>query len=198
MEKNYEFENETRKHIAMVSSFLNAVSSELLTRSVTHDLSKLDSPELPIYEANWHNYKTASSGSQELKDAMQAMKPAFDHHLKVNRHHPEYFVMNDKDVKLEHAMSQLTIVDLIQTFVDWIATAKRQNINVFDLLDKMAQKYNIHLQLLQILRNSVPSLEQYVSVAKTKDSLTQELDEIHSMNKDVVHNFDKEFKLVKE
>lgn len=196
MEKNYEFENETRKHVAMVSNYIAGIVNELLMRAVTHDLSKFDSPEFQIFEQNMPAYKSATPGSDEYKKCLDNMKPAFDHHYKMNRHHPEYFVINEKDLKLEHALSRLTIIDLIQTFVDWLSTANRQNYSVFEFLDKMAQKYNIHPQLLQILRNTVPILEQYISAAKIKDSLYQELDEIQSMNKGVVHNFNADGNLI--
>jgi len=196
MEKNFGIENETRKHIGMVSNLISCMVNELLMRSITHDSSKLEEPECSIFEQYSESYKNAIVGSQEKKDILVNMKPAFDHHLKVNRHHPEYFVLNNKDLKLEHAISQFSVIDLIQMFLDWIATSKRQNLNTFDFLDSMAKKYNLNVQLLQIFRNTIPILDQYLNNIKTVANLTQECDEIFAMNNNTVNHFDSSGQLV--
>ena len=81
----------TKKHIAEVSANINAVIKALKERALTHDKSKLESPETEGFERVSHKLRELTYGSDAYKEQLKEMKPFLDHHYANNRHHPEYF-----------------------------------------------------------------------------------------------------------
>lgn len=85
---------ETKKHIHEVQRRLEMVTSELVLRSVRHDASKLQSPEVEVFDEYTPKLAECTYGSDEYKGYLAAMKPALDHHYAENDHHPEHFCWN--------------------------------------------------------------------------------------------------------
>ena len=82
---------ETYKHIQAVQRLLGRCVRNLLVRGEVHDASKLESPEVEIFEVATEKLAALTYGSDEYKSALAEMKPALAHHYSNNRHHPEYF-----------------------------------------------------------------------------------------------------------
>ena len=78
---------ETLKHIKNVKKFLYKVSDVLENRARVHDTSKLESPELEIFDEYTPKLKDTTYGSDEYKRYLKEMKVALDHHYANNRHH---------------------------------------------------------------------------------------------------------------
>jgi len=91
-------------------------SDELTKRARVHDASKFESAErIPyIWLTEFHRCRrngeafTYPDGTEEL------IRVAVDHHVKVNRHHPEF----------HQDPNDMTDVDLIEMVCDWTAMSQ--------------------------------------------------------------------------
>ena len=108
----------TMRHIETVRNYLSLIRSELGDRSILHDQSKLESPEVEIFEEYTPKLRGVTYGSDEYKQMMKEMKVAVDHHQSKNRHHPEYF---------KTGIWGMNLVDLIEMICDWKAAGLRHN-----------------------------------------------------------------------
>jgi hypothetical protein len=90
---------ETLQHIEMVMQLLAAMQHEISRRMFSHDRSKLESPEMEMFEQFTHRLAELTYGSDEYKQCLEEMKQsALLHHYENNRHHPEFFKGCPKDV----------------------------------------------------------------------------------------------------
>jgi hypothetical protein len=109
---------ETRKHSEIVYYFLAIISGELGKRGITHDDSKMESPEVELFDIYTPKLVGCTYGSEEYRQFLEELKPALDHHYAENRHHPEHF---------ENGIRGMNLVDLVEMFCDWYAATKRHN-----------------------------------------------------------------------
>lgn len=139
-------------HIANVRRLMNKAIIDLSDRSIHHDASKLDDPELDIFCKHTPVLKELEYNSPEYKDCLQRMSPAIKHHYSKNRHHPEHFPKGWRDMNL---------IDLLEMICDWRAAADRhENGNVYESLVQNEARFKLPKYLTQILRNTVEYLEQ--------------------------------------
>ena len=106
----------TMRHMETVRNYLDYVIKVLMTRQVFHDQTKLESPEVEIFEEHTPKLKGCTYGSDEYKQNMKHMKVAIDHHNKHNRHHPEHFT---------NGINGMTLIDLLEMICDWRAASLR-------------------------------------------------------------------------
>lgn len=109
---------DTKQHIANVDKFMSFVADAVNKRKHEHDASKLQDPELQIFTEYTPKLAGATYGSDEYKTFLKEMKPALDHHYKVNRHHPEHF---------ENGIKGMDLVDVIELICDWKAASLRHD-----------------------------------------------------------------------
>lgn len=83
----YDSRPDTRKHIERVRELLAQVGQELKTRGVEHDLSKLEDPELDIFNEYTPKLRDSTYGSDEYKGYLKGMGAGLQHHYEHNRHH---------------------------------------------------------------------------------------------------------------
>lgn len=112
----YDSRIDTKRHIMSVRKKLSSVIQELSQRQVDHDSSKLEEPEKSIFDEYTPKLKNTTYGSDEYKKYLREMKKALKHHYDVNRHHPEHF---------ENEMNDMTLIDIIEMFCDWLAATER-------------------------------------------------------------------------
>jgi hypothetical protein len=144
--------SETYKHKNHVNNFMNMLIKELMNRAINHDNSKLESPELEIFDKNTAKLATCTYGSDEYKRYMQEMRPALTHHYENNSHHPEY---HDNGIK------DMTLVDLIEMICDWKAATLRHNDG--DILKSIKinqERFNYSDEILCILTNTIRLIER--------------------------------------
>jgi hypothetical protein len=92
---------ETLKHIEMVMQLLATMQHEIARRMFSHDRSKLESPEMEMFERFTDCLAGMTYGSDEYKQCLEEMKQsALGHHYENNRHHPEFFEDCPKDVHM--------------------------------------------------------------------------------------------------
>jgi hypothetical protein len=134
---------ETQEHIDNVAKYLNIISEELVKRAKDHDKSKLSEPELTHFIKYTPKLKTAKFGSEKYKSFLKGLKPALDHHYKVNRHHPEYF---------ENGIKGMNLIDLLEMVCDWLAATKRtKDGDIVKSIDINQTRFGYSDELKQIL-----------------------------------------------
>jgi len=142
----------TRKHIDKVRSLILKVTSELNERGRTHDLSKLEEPELSLFAEWGPKVKFMEYGSQEYKEALEKMGEVLQHHYEHNRHHPEHHG--------EAGVDGMNLVDLIEMVCDWMASSQRAKDGDFMAsLEHNRKRFNLTPQLVRIIANTAELLE---------------------------------------
>lgn len=143
---------DTRKHISKVCVFLTRVAGELMERGFTHDISKMEEPELSLFAEWGPKLRELVYGSEEYKEAIAQMGVALQAHYQGNRHHPEHH---------ESGVAGMNLVDLIEMVCDWAAAAQRTKDGKFsDSLKHNRERFGLSPQLVSILQNSAHLFEE--------------------------------------
>jgi hypothetical protein len=147
----YETMCETYKHKQMVNRFINILASQLTSRGIEHDNSKLEEFEADTFTEFTSKLSTTKYGGDEYKQFLKEMKPALDHHYANNAHHPEHYPNGIKD---------MTLVDLVEMICDWKASSMRHNDgNILTSIDKNQDRFGYSTELAQIFRNTIRLFE---------------------------------------
>jgi len=142
----YDSTSETLKHSLRVGELMGAPIRELVDRSVKHDISKTQDPELAVFNEFTPKLKTSTYGSDEYKGFLTAMGDGLKHHYASNRHHPEHF---------PNGIDGMTLVDLLEMLADWkAATERHADGDLSASLDIQQGRFGISPQLVGILRNT--------------------------------------------
>lgn len=140
----------TLRHIETVRNYINLVIRELILRQEQHDQTKLESPEVEIFEEYTPKLRECEYGSEKYKAMMKEMNVAINHHNKKNRHHPEHFV---------RGINGMNLVDLIEMACDWIAASKRHNNgDVMKSIELNQERFEYSEELKNILVNTAAFL----------------------------------------
>jgi hypothetical protein len=91
MSDQYDSTEDTQKHILRVRVLLQEFVAQLHYRGVTHDASKLLSPEKEAFDVATPQLRDLTYGSDEYKQALADLGPALQHHYENNKHHPEHY-----------------------------------------------------------------------------------------------------------
>lgn len=146
-EEKFDSTEATMAHIRRVRELAKEIMEELQESVLCHDMSKLCSPEKPIFDEFTPKLAHMTYGSDEYKVCLAAMKPALDHHYQSNSHHPEYFTGTGVD--------GMDLVDLIEMFCDWKAATERHNDGSLEKsIGINAKRFNISPQLERIFHNT--------------------------------------------
>jgi hypothetical protein len=137
---------ETLKHSRRVDELLLELVADIQARITKHDLSKMQQPELPIFDEFSPKLKDSTYGSPEYFEYLEQMQVALRHHYASNRHHPEHF---------ENGIDDMTLVDLVEMLCDWKAATERHDTGDLDRSFEINQdRFNMSEQLVYILRNT--------------------------------------------
>ena len=113
-----EFYKETHGHQASVASKISKINQSLTKRAFEHDNSKFSASEADMFIKTTSRLKGSTYGSEEYKGFLAELKPALDHHCKINRHHPEHH---------KEGIKGMTLVDLTEMLCDWLASTERHD-----------------------------------------------------------------------
>lgn len=142
----YDSTADTLKHSLRVGELMGQPVKELVDRSVRHDRSKTEDPELAVFNEYTPKLKDSTYGSDEYKAFLAGMKVGLDHHYAENRHHPEHF---------ENGVTGMTLVDLIEMLADWrAATERHADGSLVKSLSIQKERFGISDQLNEILWNT--------------------------------------------
>jgi hypothetical protein len=146
MSEAYDSTADTLKHSQRVGELMTQAIRELVDRSVCHDRSKTEPPELEIFNEFTPKLQNSTYGSDEYKGYLAEMKAGLDHHYAANRHHPEHF---------EDGIGGMTLVDLIEMLADWrAATERHADGSLVRSLAIQKERFGISDQLEAILWNT--------------------------------------------
>ncbi len=87
----YDSTADTLQHSLRVGELMGQPIKELVERSVQHDRSKTEEPELSVFNEFTPKLRHSTYGSEEYKGFLAAMREGLDHHYAHNRHHPEFW-----------------------------------------------------------------------------------------------------------
>jgi len=145
----------TFRHIRNVASLLFDFTKELHKRAIWHDTSKLEFPELAIFQ---ENATIPEYGTPEYENALEVIQEAKNIHYAKNRHHPEHHARGVNDMSL---------IDLIELLCDWRAAVDYCPdgcIKKSLLIGK--ERFKFSPQLVAILNNTVKELGWVCNVRK--------------------------------
>ena len=143
---------ETLKHIERVRYYLRIITDKLTSRGISHDKTKLESPEVELFTEFTPRLAELKYGSEEYKESLAGLKPALDHHYAHSRHHPEHFSKGINDMNL---------VDIMEMLCDWKAAGERQRDgNLLKSIELNAQRFDYDDQLKQIFINTAKMLDE--------------------------------------
>jgi len=136
----------TKEHILNVKNKLAIVIGILESRGISHDNSKLEDPEVSIFDIYTDKLKLCTYGSEEYYRYLKSMKPALDHHYAKNAHHPEHYL---------DGISGMTLIDIVEMFCDWVAATERHSDgNIYKSIDLNKDRFNIPEELCSIFKNT--------------------------------------------
>lgn len=143
---------ETLKHIERVRYYLRIITDKLTSRGISHDKTKLESPEVELFIEFTPRLAELKYGSEEYKESLAGLKPALDHHYAHSRHHPEHF---------SKGIADMNLVDIMEMLCDWKAAGERQRDgNLLKSIELNAQRFGYDDQLKQIFINTAKMLDE--------------------------------------
>lgn len=145
-----ESEKDTRTHILWVGVRLNEAIYNLEERRRTHDLSKLEEPELSGYDGLSQALQGLTYGTPEYRAAFAPFKEIIQHHYASNTHHPEHWANGIEDMSL---------LDIIEMLADWKAASERGNGDFKHSLEVSIARFHLDDDRLgEILTNTAKEL----------------------------------------
>ena len=160
MKDNPQFK--TMRHIEAVRNYLSKCIEELLKRGREHDQSKLQEPELSIFNEYTQKLRGITYGSDEYKQCMQEMKPALEHHYLHNSHHPEYHKTKDQYVlNGSSVLGCMTLFEIIEMLCDCkAATLRHGDGDIYKSLEINAKRFGYSDEVKAIFKNTIDWIEK--------------------------------------
>jgi len=143
----YDSTADTLRHSLRVGELMGQAIRKLVDRSVRHDLSKTQDPELAVFNEFTPKLKVSVYGSDEYKGYLAAMGEGLAHHYAANRHHPEHFGTD--------GVNGMTLVDVLEMLADWkAATERHADGDLIRSLEIQRTRFGLSDQLARILWNT--------------------------------------------
>lgn len=112
----YDSRVDTYAHIAVVRGYLLQIVNDLIYRGHDHDASKLEEPELSVFNEYTPKLRDTTYGSEEYDLFLIGMGEGLDHHYRHNDHHPEHF---------DRGIHQMDLIQIMEMLADWKAATLR-------------------------------------------------------------------------
>lgn len=167
----------TQGHIYNVRKLLNKFADVLKQKGETHDQSKLEEPEVYGWAAMDLELRY-EYGSYEYYDKLRRFSEVFNHHYKVNSHHPEHFV------NPEHEM---TLIDMVEMLCDWFAY--KQDIPIregVELIREQCDRFGFSDTIMSLLTNTY---REYINSDLFNDIYTNQERIIADKQMENSHNY---------
>ena len=137
---------DTNKHIDEVRKLLHQVQTDVASRFLKHDASKLKEPELSVFNEYTPKLRDSTYGSDEYKQFLVGMGEGLTHHYQVNDHHPEHFSGGIEDMNL---------VQLIEMLADWkAATMRHADGDLARSIEQNAERFGYDDKMKKLLYNT--------------------------------------------
>jgi len=146
----YDSRPDTFAHALVVAGYCDEIARQIEERGNFHDASKMEEPELAVFNEFTPKLKESTYGSEEYKEYLKEMGAGLAHHYENNRHHPEHF---------KNGINDMTLVDLVEMLCDWkAATQRHDNGDLKKSLEIQKDRFGISEQLAGILENTAKEL----------------------------------------
>jgi hypothetical protein len=146
----YDSRPDTYAHIAEVRVRVLAVAMDLIARADAHDASKLQSPEVEVFDEYTLKLKDSTYGSDEYKAFLVGMGEGLKHHYEVNDHHPEHHPGGIHDMDL---------VQLLEMLADWKAATLRHADGDLDRsIRQNAERFGYGSSMITLLQNTARNM----------------------------------------
>ena len=130
---------QTYEHKQNVSKFISFILHDLIIRSIYHDNSKLESPEVDIFTEYTPKLANSTYGSDEYHQFLKEMKVALDSHYTNNSHHPEWEKFNlveYRDIKGFEGIYQISNYGDVKRLAREVTRKKQGNFYVDEKIIK--------------------------------------------------------------
>jgi len=152
------FDKRTKMHIGLVKEYAKKIVEykkelkDLLEQVKTHDQSKFEDPEYDPYLYITWSYKCKDEGVdwEPPKGTDEKMNIATEHHVKNNRHHPEFHCVDEVDLinrKDRDSIpdkiidgTKMNDIDIAEMVADWCAVSKEKGNTPQSWADKNVNK----------------------------------------------------------
>jgi hypothetical protein len=152
----------TMRHIETVRNYLNVVIRKLMDKQEKHDQTKLQSPEVEVFEEYTPKLRNCTYESNEYKKYLKEMNVALDHHYRHNDHHPEFFI---------GGIQNMNLINLIEMLCDWKAAGMRHaDGDIMKSIEVNQKRFSFSDELKQILINTAHILNINEPFHKAKES----------------------------
>lgn len=149
---SYDSRPDTFEHIHEVRRRLATIIEELHKRAIWHDRSKLEDPELSIFDEYTPKLRELTYGSPEYHATLNEMlEKGMGRHYQANDHHPEHF---------ENGVHDMDLVQLMEMLCDWkTATLRHDDGDIERSIRQNAERFGYGPELTRILLNTVPLID---------------------------------------
>lgn len=161
---NYSARFKTLRHIETVRNYLNMIIRELLYRGEQHDKSKLEAPEVELFDLYTDDLKNLTYGSKEYNESLNKSKfgEAINRHYLYNRHHPEFF---------PDGIFDMNLIDILEMICDWYAaTFRHKDGDIYRSLEINQKKFGYSDELKRIIQNTIDWLKKEKVYHKANES----------------------------
>lgn len=147
---DYDSRPDTYAHIATVREYMLRVIRYLMVRAHDHDLSKLEEPELSMFNEFTPKLATLDPHSEEYKQNLADMGEGLRHHYKVNDHHPEHHV---------NGIADMDLLQVTEMLCDWkAATERHENGDLRKSIEENASRFGYGWEMRDLLTNTARNL----------------------------------------
>lgn len=151
----YDSRKDSQEHILLVQVLLGEFCTALALRGIEHDKDKLGGEFKDALDHWTPKLKEMEFGSDEYEVGRAAMGFFVEQHYKKNRHHPEHY---------KHGMAGMTLVDLVEMFMDWVASTKRhKDGHILKSIEALEERFGYPPMLKQIFINTAESMLPFLN-----------------------------------
>lgn len=144
----------TKAHIKRVRECLGEIEADLNQRGYFHDASKLEEPEVSLFNGVSSALRGLTYGSPEYtKQLKESLGPALKHHYEHNTHHPEHWDRRRPDGEwFGYGIRRMSLLDLLEMLADWKAAGERHaDGSLFQSLKLNRERFKIPNDLFFVL-----------------------------------------------
>lgn len=137
-------------HIKEVGKHLNEVREELRLRGITHDASKLRSPEIEANVVLRQLRKDVKYGTPEYDATLAKFKSEIELHYRLNSHHPQHF---------PNGVNGMSLLDIVEMLADWKAASDEDpNGDLLRSIEIGRKRFKLSDQLYEIMKNTAKEM----------------------------------------
>jgi len=150
--KSIEFYESVTAHKEIVRNLMYNLSDLIRSRGENHDNSKIEDPEFDLWVEHFIPEEKRDPEDGNFQETKKLLEEVITIHHRKNRHHPEFHGST--------GLKGTTLVDLIETLCDWIATTTKQDKgNLRVTIEMMRDKYKFSKELEQVFLNTLDLLD---------------------------------------